>query len=67
MIKKEWMLLQGVYKISICEHIYVGSSVNIYNSLTQNSKELVILNGVTHDIFREVNIDTTKKIEKFLI
>lgn len=46
MIKKEWKFLQGVYKINIDQHFYVGSSVNVYkrlnvhlNSMKKNKHE----------------------------
>ena len=34
------MFLQGVYKIDICGHIYVGSSVNIYRRLGDHFRSL---------------------------
>ncbi len=45
------------------------SSLNIYDSLKfpEYKKKIVVLKGVSHDIFREVEKDTLKKIESFLV
>ena len=43
------------------------SSQNIYDSLDVYRKKIIVLKGVTHDIFREVKTDTLKKIESFLV
>lgn len=44
----------------------IASSEYVYNNVTSNKKELVILNDVTHDIFRSNEIDNiNKKILEF--
>ena len=45
------------------------SSLNIYDSLEfpEYKKKIVVLKGVSHDIFREVEKDTLKKIESLLV
>ena len=43
------------------------SSKNVYDSIAFYKKELIVLNGVTHDIFREVENNILEKIESFLI
>lgn len=43
------------------------SSINIYETLNVYKKQIIVLDGITHDIFREVGNETLEKIESFLI
>lgn len=42
------------------------STVNIYNKLNVKNKKIITLNNITHDIFRECDIETLKEVERFL-
>ena len=42
------------------------SSLEIYNKLKLKNKKYISLKNVTHDIFRECDLETIKEVEKFL-
>ena len=42
------------------------SSIDLYNKLDVKKKKYLPLKGVTHDIFRECDLDTIKEVERFL-
>ena len=45
----------------------VSSSKYVYDSVKTKNKRLIILEGVTHDIFRDINKEKIfKLVEKFL-
>ena len=45
----------------------IKSSMELYENLPVKEKNLVILNGYTHDIFREKDNKALIEVEKFLL
>jgi len=44
----------------------ISSSTHIFEELSSKNKKILILDGITHDIFRECGFDTIKEVERFL-
>ena len=42
------------------------SSQNIYEKMENPDKKLIVLKGITHDVFRESSIDTLQEVKDFL-